>query len=161
MAQLLAATQLKPGSFYNAFSSKKALFIRSLEHYNAETVGNRIATHLNAPEPLSAIEDCFMSGFESVPKSQIIGCLLTNTATEIGKLDAEINHVVWAGLQQIESAFKRRLITEQRIHKTGNLNTIEGNRYLESRTSSDTYSGGCYQSRLGEWIDAVTRRFSH
>ncbi len=51
-----------------------------------------------------------MSGFESVPKSQIIGCLVTNTATEIGKLDAEINDVVWAGLQQIESAFKRRLI---------------------------------------------------
>ncbi len=31
----------------------------------------------------------------------------------MGKLDAEINRVVWSGLQQIESAFKRRIIEAQ------------------------------------------------
>ena len=113
MSQILEATRLKPGSFYNAFSSKKALFLKSLEHYNDQVVAIRIANHLNAEDPVDAIEDFFLSGFEPVPNRELIGCLLTNTATEVGKSDADINHVVWSGLHKIEQAFKRRIIEAQ------------------------------------------------
>ena len=110
MSQVLEATSLKPGSFYNAFGSKKVLFIRSLEHYNSNIVARRISTHLTAENPIDAIEHFFLSAFETIPASALMGCLLTNTATEVGKTDFEINRVVCSGLKQIESAFKNRVI---------------------------------------------------
>ena len=113
MSQLLETTKLKPGSFYNAFASKKALFIRSLEYYNDKIVADRIARLLKAPDPISAIEGFLLSSFEPAPRSELIGCLLTNTATEVGNFDAEINQVVWSGLCQIKSAFKHRIIDAQ------------------------------------------------
>lgn len=116
LSQILESTKLKPGSFYNTFESKRTFFIRSLEYYRDQVVTARIADHLDAPgDPIDAIEDFFLSAFEPVPKSQMIGCLLTNTATEFGKMDAEFNKVVASGLRQIESAFKRRIIDAQAL----------------------------------------------
>lgn len=105
----MEATQSKPGSFYNVFASKKALFVRALEHYIDQVVSVRIAKHLNQQDPMKAIKDFFSPDSAELPKQKFIGCLLTNTATEIGKLDIEINKVVWAGLRKIQSALKRRL----------------------------------------------------
>lgn len=113
MSQLLQTTGLKPGSFYNAFASKKTLFIRVLEHYNEQVVGTRIARYLEHKQPLNAIEEFFLSSFEPLPESKMLGCLLTNTSTEIGRSDADINAVVWAGMRQIESAFKRCIVDAQ------------------------------------------------
>lgn len=110
MSQLLQATELKPGSFYNAFSSKKALFIRSLQHYNEQIVARRIKKHLGMEDPIEAIEQFFLSAFESTPRPELIGCFLTNTATELGKMDTDISAVVWAGLRQIELGFKQQII---------------------------------------------------
>ena len=114
MSQILEATGLKPGSFYNTFSNKKSMFLRSLEHYIDNVVTKRIETHLSAEDPLDAIEDFFLSSFEPVRKQDISGCLLTNTATEIGKLDPEISALVWSGLRKTQEAFKRRIVDAQR-----------------------------------------------
>ena len=113
MSQLLKSASLKPGSFYNRFSGKKGLFIRSLEYYNEKIVAARIQEHLALEDPRAAIESFFVSAYEPVPRNHLIGCLLTNTATELGKMDREISAVVWSGLQQIKSAFKRRIIDAQ------------------------------------------------
>ena len=113
MSRLLGAIQLKPGSFYNTSLSKQALFVRALERYSQQIVADRTVNHLDTKDPMNAIENFFLSSFEQIPKSKLIGCLLTNTATEMGTLDAEINRVVRAGLQQIESAFKRRITEAQ------------------------------------------------
>lgn len=117
MLQLSRETGLKPGSVYNAFASKKVLFLRVLEHYNSTVVSERISRNMSAEHPLKGIERFFLSTFEDMQKRETFGCLLTNTATEIGVSDKEINAVVWSGLKQIEVAFKRRIIEarEQRL----------------------------------------------
>lgn len=116
MSQILETTGLKSGSFYNVFKSKKIFFIRLLEHYRDQIVAARIANHLDAPgDPIDAIEDFFLSAFEPLPKSRMIGCLLTNTATEFGKSDADFNKVVASGLGQTEAAFKRRIVEAQAL----------------------------------------------
>ena len=116
ISQILEANELKPGSFYNAFPSKKDLFIRSLKHYQEHVVAKRITSHLETKgDPIDAIEKFLLSSFEPLLKRQIIGCLLTNTATELGKLDPDIGKVVWAGLSQIEAAFKCRIIEAQEL----------------------------------------------
>lgn len=107
MSQLLSTTGLKPGSFYNRFESKKALFIRCLEQYNESVVGERVATHLCHGEPIGAIEGFFVSAFEPLSTDQLIGCLLTNTATELGNSDTEISKTVWSGMQRIHKALSK------------------------------------------------------
>ncbi len=114
ISQILQTADLKPGSFYNVFPSKKDLFIRSLVHYQKHIVASRIARHLdNKENPLDAIESFFLSSFEIVPENSMFGCLLTNTATEIGRQDTDISRAVWSGMEMIESAFKRRIIEAQ------------------------------------------------
>ncbi len=115
ISQILKAVELKPGSFYNTFPSKKELFVRTLEHYRDHIVAGRVAKYLDGPEdPIEAIESFFLSAFEPVPEKAMVGCFLTNTATEIGKLDPEISKVVWSGMEKIEAGFKRRVIEAQK-----------------------------------------------
>lgn len=109
MSQLLAVAQLKPGSFYNAFDSKKALFLRCIQHYRDTVVKERVTTLLTQRQPLEAIEHFFLSAFEPVPRANLLGCLLTNTASEIGSDDAEIRQAVTGGLNRIEKGFAQRL----------------------------------------------------
>ncbi len=110
LAQILEVTGLKPGSFYHAFSSKKELFVDTLQHYRKCVIQQRVTRHLESPEdPLAAIEQFFYSAIEEVPRAGKTGCLLTNTATEMGKADAEINRAVWLGLKQIERGIRRRI----------------------------------------------------
>jgi len=113
MAQILQDTQIKPGSFYNTFGSKKALFVRSLERYIDQVVSARIDRYLSAEDPIKAIEDFFTSASETLPGRKITGCLLTKTATEIGKIDIDINQVVWAGLEKIQAALQVRIVDAQ------------------------------------------------
>ncbi|MEM8661623.1 MAG: TetR/AcrR family transcriptional regulator [Pseudomonadota bacterium] len=117
MSQLLSSTGLKPGSFYNRFDSKKTLFIRCLEQYNESVVGERIKAHLTDGEPATAIENFFVSAFETLSKDEMIGCLLTNTATELGTADPDINKTVWAGLLKIQNAFSRLIVKGQQTGK--------------------------------------------
>ncbi|MDA8880124.1 TetR/AcrR family transcriptional regulator [Pseudomonadales bacterium] len=120
ISQILQTVALKPGSFYNVFPSKKDLFVRSLTHYQHHIVAGRIAKHLdNKENPLDAIESFFLSSFENVPKNSMLGCLLTNTATEIGSHDADISQVVWSGMEMIESAFRRRIVEAQALALIG------------------------------------------
>lgn len=113
MARILQDTRLKPGSFYNTFGSKKALFVRCLERYIDTVVDARIDHYLTAGDPVTAIEEFFTSAYESPPCLNVTGCLLTKTATEIGIEDTEINKVVWAGLEKIQVALEARIVEAQ------------------------------------------------
>ena len=113
MADLEAATGLNPGSLYNTFGSKKGLFLAVVDHYIERTVGHRIATILNVGPPLDAIEAFFRTAYEDIEPEGLIGCLLTNTAAETGREEAEIRDRVAAGIAQIEAAFRRRLSEAQ------------------------------------------------
>lgn len=109
MADIERATGLNPGSLYNAFGSKKGLFLEVVDHYIRDVVDHRIETVLNAGSPLDGIEAFFRTAFEEVPEDWPIGCLLTNTATENGAGDADIQAHVAVGIDRIEAALQSRL----------------------------------------------------
>ena len=109
MTQLLQVTRLTPSSFYNAFGSKKDLFLKTIAHYNERVVGARNRRHLNADDPVKAIENYFCSSFELAPEGEIHGCMLANAAAEFGAAEAQISQAVQAGFRQIEIAFKQRI----------------------------------------------------
>jgi len=139
MADLEKATGLGPGSIYNAFGSKKGMFLKVIDHYAARIAGHRIETILNAGEPLAAIEAFFRSTYEDAEADQLIGCLLTNTATEIGRTDADIQKSVATAIGRIETAFKERL-TEAR--NAGSLDPAK------DLTATAAHLAACYQGLL-------------
>jgi len=73
-------------------------------------VETRIEEVLNTGDPLAGIETFFTSTFETIPSTELIGCLLTNTSMDVAIDDKQINKRVLAGLLKIEHAFKQRLL---------------------------------------------------
>lgn len=109
MIDLEQATGLRPGSIYNAFESKKGLFLQVIDHYRTNMVSPRIESILNIGPPMAGIEAFFKTTYEDFEPDQLIGCMLTNTATEVGNDDQDIQQAVTEGILQIEAAFKARL----------------------------------------------------
>lgn len=119
MVDLEAATGLKPGSLYNAFGSKKGLFLDCLEHYIDRIVGERLRELADHADPLAAIEAFFRTSYEGLEPDQLIGCLLTNSATEIGFDDPDVSDRIASGIGRIEEAFLERLREAQRAGDIG------------------------------------------
>jgi TetR/AcrR family transcriptional repressor of nem operon len=97
-------TGLQAGSLYNAFGNKKSLFLRSLDAYHTCVVRRRIQTYLKGVQPIKELKNFFSSTYEleGIPNS---GCLLTNTAAEIGADDPEIQGKVEEGFSLLREAF--------------------------------------------------------
>lgn len=109
MLDLEKATGLKPGSIYNSFKSKKGLFLSVLTHYQETVIQMRIDRFLLKGGPLQGIESFFRSTYEDVLPEHLVGCLLTNTATELSDRDGDIQAFVIQGVAMLESAFSGRL----------------------------------------------------
>lgn len=116
LATLLDDTRLTPSSFYNAFGGKKALFVRTLHHYNQRVVDARNRRLQSGEDPIAAIEKFFLSSFEPYRKGEIYGCMLGSTSVEFGDSDAEIRAAVWDGLQRLENALAQRVADARSMH---------------------------------------------
>jgi len=144
MQDLEKATGLKPGSLYNAFGSKRELFGQVLAFYREQVVAERINTILNRGKPLAGIARFFKSTFEDLTPDQLLGCLLTNTATEEVTEDQQIRAVVSGGIEQIQRAFEQRL---SEAKKSGALEQSKDPAKLALHLTA-CYQGLCVIGRL-------------
>jgi len=76
-------TGLRASSLYNAYGDKAGLFRRALDHYLATFVAPRLAAYVGPQATLEDLEGLFLSLFEP-PLDDGFGCLVTNSATELG-----------------------------------------------------------------------------
>jgi TetR/AcrR family transcriptional repressor of nem operon len=104
LKDLERTTGLQAGSLYHAFGNKKAIFLRALDAYCDSVVRRRITTYLKGVRPLQELEEFFTSTYET-EKNPSAGCLLTNSATEIGANDREINTKIEEGFSLLRAAF--------------------------------------------------------
>jgi TetR/AcrR family transcriptional repressor of nem operon len=105
MRDVAAATGLGAASLYNAFGDKHALFTRCLDRYLDATMRERIARLRRTHDARAAIQ-AFLD--EIVARSldgDRRGCLLVNTALELGPHDPEIRRTVAARLAELEAFF--------------------------------------------------------
>ena len=89
LADLEAHLGLGRQSLYNTFGDKQTLFLKALARYRQDAGGAALAP-LDAPGAgLAAIRSFFQSAVESLtaPGARR-GCLVTNTISELGSLDA-------------------------------------------------------------------------
>ncbi|MBC7921636.1 MAG: TetR/AcrR family transcriptional regulator [Ferruginibacter sp.] len=102
---LVNELDLHPGSLYNTFGDKHALFMAALDRY-AATTGCRIPDLLHQPgSGRRAIERVFQMSVDLLSaKEGRRGCLITNTAMECADHDAEATRKVATYQQTMEDA---------------------------------------------------------
>ncbi len=105
-----AAMGLGPASLYNAFGTKRALFLRALERYVDQGLRPRVARLAAMPDARGAIAT-FLDDIiaRSLADPQRRGCLLVNTALEVAPHDKGIGTYVAARLAEVEAFFAGRV----------------------------------------------------
>ncbi|WP_266159818.1 TetR/AcrR family transcriptional regulator [Dyella silvatica] len=116
MKDLEAVTGLLSGSLYNAFGGKQEVFLSSLDFYLANVVKRRIDEHLQGDDPIACIRALFTTTYHAeLGKDR--GCLLTNTAIEIGMHDKPTHAKVIAGICMFEREFLELVQRGQAVGK--------------------------------------------
>lgn len=100
MPALVEAMGIGRQSLYNAFESKRGLFLEALKVYQAERAKSLQKVLSSAPTPLAGIETLLVSIATSTGVARTRGCLSVNTATEIGVSDDEVADILRRGAQQ-------------------------------------------------------------
>ena len=113
---LVNATNLKPGSLYGAFQSKRDLFLEVIDtyaHRSLERVSNRLS---ESDAPLENIESFFERFANDLVNDEIgQGCLLVNTMLELATEDDDVRSRVSNYLDQVELCFKNTLTEAQTL----------------------------------------------
>ena len=110
LADLLKTIGINKGSFYNAFSSKKALFIQSLLKYDREHRQAILARLTALGDPILAINTLFDELIEqSLLDSERKGCLMVNTALDLPNHDEDVRAMVKKGFNDFEVFFKQQI----------------------------------------------------
>jgi TetR/AcrR family transcriptional repressor of nem operon len=109
-------TGLTSASLYNAFSDKRALYLRALAQYLDRSLRARIVRLEALASPADAIV-CF---FEEIIERSLAdprhrGCLLVNTALEASSDDRDLQRFVADHTLMIEGFFRRRILAGQRM----------------------------------------------
>lgn len=110
MTDLVAATNLNPGSIYAAFQSKEGLFLAVLDHYGARSAERLRSALAEAKSPLQGIRHYFRQLGDDVAKAKGQGsCLLVNTVLELSRQNANVQERVNHHLKIIEELFRQAL----------------------------------------------------
>ncbi|WP_375748121.1 TetR/AcrR family transcriptional regulator [Vibrio sp. HN007] len=110
LSDLMKATGVQKGSFYNAFGSKKKLFTLSLIKYEREQRKDVLVKLEELNNPLQAIETLFdMLIEQSITDIKKKGCFLVNMALDLPNQDEDIQSIVKKGLGDTETFFERQL----------------------------------------------------
>ncbi len=104
---LTRAMGLSKSSFYDAFGSKRALFLSAIDHYNRTvTAGSTAALIAEAGGGRAGITAVFERHLaEMVDAGERRGCFVNNCAIEMAPNDDQAAALVGAGFADLEEAF--------------------------------------------------------
>lgn len=106
MQALCHAMDLRPGSVYAAFGSKRDLFVAALRSY-AATVSAEATERINvAPSGVAGLRDYFGHLVDAmVDGRRRWGCLITNSLVELAERDPELAGMVQQHLANLRTSF--------------------------------------------------------
>ena len=113
VSDLVAATGINRASLYNGYGEKRGLFLESLRRYDRlerAAFLDRLARDLPPRDAIAAAFDAAASGRRDAPD----GCLLVNTALELAPHDPEMQALVTAAFDGVQSFFRDRIRAAQR-----------------------------------------------
>ncbi len=106
LKDLEAATGLTPGSIYNSFGSKDGLFTQVLDYYTGRYTNKRIKRLLGNTDPIDGISNYLTECFTTDAVMLGSGCLLINTAAELGPHNAKVRKQVKKALKPANEALR-------------------------------------------------------
>lgn len=114
LQDLIGAMEISKSSFYEAFGSKRELFLSAIGHY-IDTRTESVVKLLDEEDSgKAAIEKLFRIIMETeTPSGEVRGCFLCNCAVEISQRDPEAAAHVARGMDRIEEAFYRAVVRGQ------------------------------------------------
>ncbi len=113
---LVDATQLKPGSLYGAFHSKRDLFLETIDVYAQRSLTRISNNFLKAESAIKGIEAFFSNLCLDLEADEIgKSCFLVNTILELSYENEEIRDKVTDYLDEIESYFLKAIIEAQQL----------------------------------------------
>ena len=103
LPDLLDGMGLTRGSLYKAFTDKKTLFLKVLDHYESKAVqaGVALLTNPEIPNGADRIRTMFTSAYQAVTQGDQRGCLLCTAAAGPSAYDAVIAAAVENGLSEL------------------------------------------------------------
>lgn len=114
-----AATGIGMTSLYNAFGGKRQLFRAALEHYSEQQTRRCLDEIESLGSPAKRIRTFVARVTEAAmgdPDRK--GCLVINTAIELGPHDEEIAKIVVDYLAEVEAFFRRNFEAAQKAGET-------------------------------------------
>jgi len=114
MPELLETMQVGRASFYNAFESKRDVFLKSLDLYFA-TVDSHltalVADAKSSETAVAALVDGILDVAKNTRSSRVgwRGCFIGNTALELGAHDREVADKLKVGINVLRAQFMRAL----------------------------------------------------
>lgn len=114
---LVGETGVNRASLYSAYPDKRALFIAGIRRYLDLVVEDNVR-RLRAVEPAGdAVRQFFLKLVEAPVERMQRGCLLTNSAVEIGLEDGEVAALIRGAFDRVEQAIYDRLEEAQRANQ--------------------------------------------
>jgi TetR/AcrR family transcriptional repressor of nem operon len=114
MPELLETMEVGRASFYNAFESKRDVFLKSLDLYFA-TVDSHltvlVADAKTSETAVAALVDGILDVAKNTRSSRAgwRGCFIGNTALELGAHDREVAAKLKVGIEVLKAQFRRAL----------------------------------------------------
>ncbi|MGQ0752405.1 MAG: TetR/AcrR family transcriptional regulator [Betaproteobacteria bacterium] len=107
---LVARTGVHRASLYTAYPDKRALFIAGINLYLDAIVGDNLQRLNQGDSPGEAVKSFFINLVEAPIERLRRGCLLTNTAAEMGVEDREVSALIRKAFVRMEDALYERLL---------------------------------------------------
>lgn len=107
---LVSETGVSRASLYGAYPDKRGLFIESIKRYLDDIVEDNVR-RLSAVEPAGhAVRQFFLKLVDAPIARLRRGCLLTNTAAELGLKDKQAATLIRQALARVEAGLHKRLL---------------------------------------------------
>ena len=114
MPELLESMGVGRASFYNAFDSKRDVFLKSLDLYFAN-VDAHLTTLISIAKTSEHAVAVLVDGILEVARNARVGgtgwrgCFIGNTALELGAHDGDISDRLKVGIEVLKAQFKKAL----------------------------------------------------
>lgn len=110
VAELLRELKLGRQSFYDSFGSKRAIYLRVLEHYRSTQLVQVLELLKSPGSPLANVHAA-VRFFENLARDKRQrGCLVANAMLEVGEDDEELRQFLEQTLALLEEAFHDALV---------------------------------------------------
>ncbi len=154
LSNLLAAMKITKGSFYKAFSDKRAVYLQALEHYEDQVVKVTVKGLMDSsrgPGDARIIGLFKMIASAAHQDGDRMGCFLCNALIDRAVQDAEVEEKLQAMVFRLENGFRAALDSipghpgPDWVHETarGVLSLYFGLRVLGKAGLSDTMAEDC------------------